>query len=140
MSFYPHYARGAIISHPEEAVSPRAKRLAAEMLARIAARVPTDWSDPTPRKRCPRCRGAGVHEDDAGSCTECRGFRSVEMTEPELRTAYREARRLACERLLTTPAAFDAAIAKGLPAGASAAEWAAAAIAVARKTRAPKKK
>lgn len=141
MSFYPYLARGAIVTRPEEATSPRAKRLAAEAIARFAAREPTDWTpEPSPQKRCPRCRGTGVHEDDAGSCSECRGSRRVDLEEGELREAYREARRIAVERLSTTPAAFDAAIAKTLPEGATAREWVLAALAVLGKTRPPRKK
>lgn len=144
MSFYPHLAHGAIVTSPEHATSPRAKRLAAEALARIAARVPTDWSAaPTPKKRCPTCRGSGVASwsgPHAGSCPTCRGFRVVEPTDAELRDAYREARRIACERLSTSPGAFDAAVAKALPDGAGAREWVAAALAILAKTEGPRKK
>jgi hypothetical protein len=115
-------------THPDELKGTRFARLAKLDLERAAAipHLTFEEKDPPPRKTCPTCAGTGVSTwtgPDAGSCPTCRGMKRVELDDGDIRTAYREARLLACIHLETTSEAFDAAIGASLPKRAPPVAW-----------------
>lgn len=82
--------------------------------------------NPPLRRLCPVCKGTGLetHEGPhAGSCSGCRGFRRVVMSEADMRIEYRTRRREARERYAIAPRTFDAMIAAGLSEDAGPSDW-----------------
>lgn len=94
------------------------------------ASLTRDWwteKNPPPRKPCPTCKGVGVAENaepkHAGSCPECRGMRTVDMTDEDIRDVYRRLRKDACSRLQTTSRVFDTLVCRAVPDDATAADY-----------------